>query len=189
MRATFVGPEKFENNISWRPQDILEGQCSLSSAIEQQIELGKLGTCLEGWRVSLNRNSPSYDSRIEQSPLYRQQNVEFGYLNLTVKHWEKPPLKKEIWSVQPGDILIPKIAPLKAALINEGHPRHPADGNLLILRRVESGMAVWVLLCLNMGDYTRRLTSSSSTGKLLRVGKKAINALKLPSPKPSSCLR
>ena len=138
-------------------------------------ELG--GICIDGWRASDSPNSVAFDERIAQAHLYRQSNIQCFYLTLADEHWN-PPEQEEIWCVQPGDVVVTKFAPIRAALAPENARRHPVDGNTIIVRGLVPDFAAWLAICLNRPEFQELLLISA--GILRRVGLRALASLRLP---------
>jgi len=82
------------------------------------------------------------------------------------------------WCVQPGDIVLNKLAPLRAAFVSPAARRHPVDGNSLIVRGLPLSAAAWLALCLNRPEYEQLLLIES--GVLRRVGLGTLANLRLP---------
>lgn len=136
---------------------------------------------LEGWRVSETPKALDYDPRAASTPVYRQANIKPLRLQLGIQHWASPRIEGR-WCVRPGDVVLNKLAPIRAAIIPPAAKRHPVDGNSLIIRDLSRAEAAWVALCLNHAGYERLLLLDS--GVLDRVGLKALGALRLPPIPP-----
>src|ERR1700674_4761621 len=72
------------------------------------------GQVLEGWRVSETPGAITYDPLAATTPIYRQSNVGRLHLFPSATHWQ-PPQMAERWCVQPGDVVLNKLAPVRAA--------------------------------------------------------------------------
>jgi hypothetical protein len=142
-------------------------------------ELG--GQVIEGWRASETPKAIDYDPRVASTPVYRQANIKQLRLQLGSQHWCSPQIEGR-WCVRPGDVVLNKLAPVRAALVSPAAKRHPVDGNTLIVRDLSRTEAVWVALCLNHPGYERLLLLDS--GVLARVGLKALAALRIPPVPP-----
>lgn len=135
------------------------------------------GVVLEGWRVSETPATKTYDANAASTPIYRQSNIGHLRLVLSETHWT-PPAVTERWCVQPGDVVVNKHMPVRAALISPASRRHPVDGNSLIVRGLPLPIATWLALCLNRPEYQQLLLMES--GILRRVGLRALANLRLP---------
>ena len=119
----------------------------------------------------------SYDARAAATPIYRQSNVGRLRLLLSTPHWD-PPQMAERWCVQPGDVVLNKLAPVRAAIVSPAARRHPVDSNSLVVRGLPRPTATWLALCLNRPEYEQLLLIES--GVLRRVGLATLANLRLP---------
>ena len=132
---------------------------------------------IEGWRVSETPGALTYDPRAETTPIYRQSNLGRLRLHLGPSHWATPSMT-EHWCIQPGDVVLNKLGPVRAALVPPAARRHPVDGNSLIVRGLPLPAAAWLAVCLNQSAYEDLLVIES--GILRRVGVKTLLGLRLP---------
>lgn len=84
----------------------------------------------------------------------------------------------ERWCVQPGDVVVNKLAPLRAAVVSPASRRHPVDGNSIIVRGLPRPTAVWLAVCLNRPEYEQLLLIGS--GVLRRIGLSTLATLQIP---------
>lgn len=84
--------------------------------------------------------------------------------------------------MQPDDVVLNKLAPVRAAFVSPNARRHPVDGNSLIVRGLSRATAAWVALCLNRPGYEHLLLIES--GVLRRVGINTLASIRVP-PVPS----
>jgi len=84
----------------------------------------------------------------------------------------------EKWCVQPGDVVVNKLSPVRAAVVSHAAKRHPVDGNSLIVRGLARPAATWLALCLNRPEYEQLLLVES--GVLRRVSVGTLTNLRLP---------
>ena len=75
---------------------------------------------------------------------------------LGAQHWDPPQITAR-WCVQPGDVVLNKLAPIRAAFVSANAKRHPVDGSSLIVRGLAFPQAAWVALCLNQPEYEQLL--------------------------------
>jgi hypothetical protein len=139
------------------------------------------GQVLEGWRVSTDPSAVAYDARAATTPIYRQANIGRLRLLLEAHHWESPQIQGR-WCVEPDDIVVNKLAPVRAAFVSSSARRHPVDGNTVIVRGLSRSVAAWTALCLNHPGYEQLLLLDS--GVLQRVGLGALSSLHVP-PAPA----
>lgn len=119
----------------------------------------------------------AYDPCAATTPVYRQSNVGHLRLWLAEAHWESPKVEGR-WCVQPGDVVLNKHGPVRAALVSAAARRHPVDGNTLIVRGLPWATAVWLAVCLNRPEYEELLLIES--GLLRRVNLGALESLRVP---------
>jgi hypothetical protein len=174
----FVAPELLGAAPGWLPLYFAgPSAVALRAGIAGQTIDELAGQVLEGWRVSETPKALDYDPRAASTPVYRQANIKQLRLQLGAQHWASPQIEGR-WCVQPGDVVLNKLAPVRAAFVSPAAKRHPVDGNTLIVRGLSAAEAAWVALCLNHAGYERLLFLDS--GVLDRVGLKALTALRLP---------
>ena len=123
----------------------------------------------------------AFDARAAKAPIYRQANIRQLHLQLAEQHWTSPQIS-ERWCVQPDDVVLNKIAPVRAAYVSPNARRHPVDSNSLIVRGLSTSAAVWVALCLNQPSYQQLLLIES--GVLQRVGLGSLTSLRVPPVPP-----
>ena len=136
---------------------------------------------LEGWRVSEAPGSLAYDPRAAKTPVYRQANVGRLRLLLSEQQWD-PPQVTGRWCVRPDDVVLNKLAPVRAAFVSTAAHRHPADGNSLIVRGLPRSAAAWLALCFNHSGYQQLLLIEF--GVLKRVGIGSLTSLRIPRAPP-----
>ena len=178
----FVSPDLLQAAPGWSPA-YFAGPAAVALRAGQHgstiKDLG--GRVLEGWRVSETPGSLTYDPRAATTPIYRQSNIGRLRLQLAGPHWD-PPQIAERWCIQPGDVVLNKLAPVRAALVSAAARRHPVDGNSLIVRGLPRPIATWLALCLNRPEYEQLLLVES--GVLRRVGLGTLANLRLPPLPP-----
>lgn len=182
VSASFVAPDLLGAAPSWLPSYFAGATAAaLRAGIAGQTihELG--GEILDGWRVSETPTALDYDPSAASTPVYRQANIKPLRLQLGAQHWASPQIEGR-WCVRPGDVVLNKLAPVRAAFVSPAAKRHPVDGNTLIVRDLARAEAAWVALCLNHSGYERLLLRDS--GVVDRVGMKALAALRVPPVPP-----
>jgi len=137
-------------------------------------------------------------------PIYRQANLAPLRFDLEAVHWQTPTLESEE-CVSPGDIVINKLAPVRAAWATARLPRHPADASCIIIRwegrdeqvslfnsdpilpeRRGLMVAFWTAVCLNQPAYQEYLLRRSGAAFLPRVRMSVLRKLKLPPAPPEA---
>lgn len=182
VSASFVAPSLLGAAPGWLPSYFAGATAAaLRAGIAGQTIPGLGGEILEGWRVSETATALDYDPRAASTPVYRQANIKPLRLQLGTQHWASPQIEGR-WCVRPGDVVLNKLAPVRAAFVSPAAKRHPVDGNTLIVRDLTRAEAAWFALCLNHSGYERLLLLDS--GVLDRVGMKALAALRVPPVPP-----
>jgi len=138
--------------------------------------------CLDGWRTSSDPDSPLYDELAEDSPRYRQANIGIFAINMDAHHCLRPIVENQPYCVLPGDVLTPRIPPLRAALVSDSHHRHPIDGNCFIVRGLSPLDAAWLLALLNEKEYEAWFVARSGSQALPRIGLKDLRQCPFPEP-------
>lgn len=168
--------------MGWSPE-LFAGPAAVA------IRAGVSGTTLaemgarviDGWRVSETPGAMNYDPRAADTPVYRQANIGQFRLVLGDQHWATPRITGR-WCVQPDDVVLNKLAPVRAAFVTPNAKRHPVDGNSIIVRGLSRRAAAWLAVCLNQAGYEQLLVVES--GVLKRVGLGALASLQLPPAPP-----
>jgi len=182
VSASFVPPDLLEAAPGWSPAFFAGPAAVALRAGSRGVSVSDLGGgVLEGWRVSETPGALAYNPRAATTPVYRQGNIGRLRLVLTARHWD-PPQMTGRWCVQPDDVVLNKLAPVRAAFVSAAARRHPVDGNSLIVRGLSRPSAVWVTLCINQPGYEQLLLSES--GGLRRVGIGTLASLRVPAVPP-----
>lgn len=170
MAFRFVNPFEIEAAASWLPA-LFSGQASLIARLAAHSRLlGEVSQCLEGWRTSPDPLSSLHDPLVKDSPHYRQANIEPFFLAIERHHCQRPIVENQPSCVLPGDVVIPKIPPLKAALVAESNHRHPIDGNCFLVRGIKPADAAWLLVLLNEKESEDWFLARSKSLTLPRIG-------------------
>jgi hypothetical protein len=176
----WVSPDLLEQEDVWGA-DLFCGsaaQILFGKGIRKLLkQLG--GNCLEGWRVSTNPRAEGYDSRIETTPVYRQSNLDPMRFKLEPSHWQTPQIEAE-WCVQPGDVVLNKLLPIRAVLVTDRTYRHPIDANCLLIRGLDRITSAWVAFCLNQKPYEAYLTQHQGLAVLPRASLGELRQLRVP---------
>ncbi len=177
-----TAPPELLATMGWSPELFVGPAAVAIRAGMTGTTLARMGARLiDGWRVSETPGAMNYDSRAADTPVYRQANIGQFQLLLGDQHWAKPQITGR-WCVQPDDIVLNKLAPVRAALVPPNAKRHPVDGNSIIVRGLSLRAAAWLAVCLNQDGYQRLLVVES--GVLKRVGLGALASVRLP-PAPA----
>jgi hypothetical protein len=174
VKAGWIESAQVTSASDWRPAYHFSPAMQLERLGAGWPRLGSLAECLDGWRVSTNPASLSYDGRVETSPIYRMRHIGDARLLTEAEHWQAPQVTGAPFCVQPNDILVRKVGKVGAALVGDRHRRHPADANLAIVRGLGTAQALWVAYCLSRPLYRAYLERSEGITTLVRVGLKQL---------------
>lgn len=180
----FVSPHILHQQGHWSADLFCGSAAKIFRGDRLRVTIRDLGSCFEGWRVSTQPGASGYDPRIAETPIFRQANLGCLSFRLDTEHWNAPTIE-EMWCVQPGDVVLNKIPPLRAALATLRLPRHPIDGNCILIRGIKDPYGAWVALCLNQEPYAAYLTQRMGAAVLPRVSLKALSELGIPLPTAS----
>ena len=164
--------------MGWSPELFVGPAAVAIRAGVLRAPLAEMGArVIDGWRASESPGAMTYDPRAATTPIYRQANIGQFRLVLGEQHWAPPRITGR-WCVQPDDVVVNKLAPVRAAFVSSNAKRHPVDGNSIIVRGLSRCAAAWVAVCLNHASYEQLLVVES--GVLKRVGLGALASLRLP---------
>jgi hypothetical protein len=137
--------------------------------------LRDLATIAEGWRGTAIDN----DDADALLPMYHTGNIQCMRLVPGSEHL-RAPTTNLAQSLLPGDVVVTKFVPPRAAVVPELAHRHPADGNCMILRGLTPTWAMWAAWCLNQPPVGTYLSITSGRGFILRINQGALGELRLP---------
>lgn len=183
VKSSWLAADRFHDHQDWRADYHLSPAAWLGSHSGSWPVLGDLGQCLDGWRVSTTPGAPGYDPAIERTPVYRLRHLEPMELRTEPEHWSSPVVADRAYCVAPFDLLIRRVGSVAAALVGEGHRRHPADANLGIVRGLSPSAALWTAYCINQPHYRDYLEGERTVTALVRVGLRRIANMPL-APMP-----
>ena len=112
-------------------------------------------------------------------PTYRPLHIK----NMTVTpdegHLESPIDHPE--SVGPGDVVISKFLPVRAAMVTQETPRFPVDSNCVRIVGLEENVAFWVAAVMNHPTLREAWTRQAGSSRALpRLGVRDIKSLRIP---------
>lgn len=157
--------------------------------------------CVEGLREKAAAAGSPPPSDVVRDPIYQMGNLEPLRFRLDREHWKTPTNVEQPASVEPGDVVVKKTAPVTAAWAARGLPRHPADVACIPIKwekpssddmgleaftaareRQTLTAQFWVALCLNQPEYEESLLRLSGASVLPRIRVSALRELTLPTP-------
>ncbi len=187
MKFRTTKPGEMSAAESWLPVLFCGQAGRVASMATDAPRLGDVAIqCLDGWRISSDPQSILYDPLSEDSPRYRQANIGVFFLNIEIQHSLRPIVENRPYCVKPGDVVVPRIPPLRASLVSANNHRHPIDGNCFLVRGMKPGDAAWLLALLNEEEFEAWLIARSGSQVLPRIGLRDLR--KLPFPDPPAAL-
>jgi len=181
VRLSRVKPEILQREDNWGAELFCSDAALIFKSDTNGFILRERGDCIEGWRVSTNKSAKDYDRRIETTPIYRQANLRNLEFHLDKEHWKSPGIESK-YCVKPGDVVVNKISPLRSSLSTSRLPRHPIDGNCILVRGIKEPFNTWLAICLNKKPYEAYLLNRQGLSTLARVGLKVLSQLYFPLP-------
>lgn len=146
----------------------------LAWASGERVDLGRFASeIIEG-----KRETPSVGPQREEGPVYRQANLAPMRWKLTPEQWKQPTFLDRT-CVRPGDVVVNKLAPVRAAVVTSRLYRHPVDSNCYLIRGMDQPIAFWAALCLNQPLYAEYLVRLAGASILPRVTMRALRELPL----------
>jgi len=113
--------------------------------------------------------------------LYRPSHIGDGVLVPDAAYLEVPPTRSSR-SIGPGDVLVSKFLPPRAALVSPGMPRHAPDGNCLRVIGLRQEVALWITGLLSHPGFAPRIAQHGSGRSLPRIGARELAELPFPAP-------
>lgn len=139
------------------------------------VMLAQLGAGIsEGQRPGRDDDNPD-------APLYRPSHLDRGVLRPEALHLRVAPARTSR-AVGPGDVVIGKFLPPRAALITPGAPRHAPDANCLRVLFADVRQALWVTAVLSHPAFAEALSRQLAGSALPRLGARDLAQLPFPPP-------
>jgi len=114
-------------------------------------------------------------------PVYRLSNLGAMELRLEPEHCASPRIVSSR-CVCPGDIVVSKSAPVRAAIATPNIFRHPVDANCYLVRGLDLAMGFWFALCINQPAFGDYLVRKSGAAIVPRVRADVLGSVRLPRP-------
>lgn len=171
-----VGNRKVDP-MCWSPELVLTG----SAALPGTTLLSQLAEIIEGKRnVTGGGDVPG-----DRLSTYGQANVGVLRWHLDAAQFLTRP-QVDRAAVQPGDIVVNKILPLRAAWVSPRLRRHPVDANCILIRGLETATSFWTAVCLNQPLYKDHLAAAAEGAVLARLKVRSLRDLPI-LPTPEEC--
>jgi hypothetical protein len=114
-------------------------------------------------------------------PVYRLSNIGELEMRLEPQHAASPMFANNR-CVGPGDVVVSKIAPVRAAFVTPNVFRHPVDANCFLVRGLDLAMGFWFALCINQPAFGEYLVRKSGAAIVPRVRADVLESVRLPRP-------
>jgi hypothetical protein len=156
-----------EREGTWDPQFFCGPIAPLLDEATTQALHRTKAQIIEGWRGTATSQTQQRGG-VAPQPIYRMSNVGELELRLGPEHCV-PPAGSDLRCVRPGDILVTKGVPIRAAIASSQVFRHRADANCYVIRGLNQTDGFWVALCLNQPAYAEYLTRKSGAARVPRM--------------------
>ena len=164
-----VSPELIAREQNLDPQVYCGPMVALLSDSNAPSIKGLGGHVLEGWRGESTADSPVFGP------------TDLRRLELELKpHHSQPPGWEGKYSVRPGDVLVNKVWPVRAAWITEAMFRHRFESSCYAIRGLRPADGFWLALCLNQLNLAYCLLRKSGAGVLPRIRMSALQTFRFP---------
>ena len=168
-----VSPNLLEREETWDPQVFCGGILPLLSLPDERVVTIDGVDVVEGQRSEEGLKNPG--------PIYRVSNVGGLELGMDSEHYSSP-VSAGDRCVVPGDIVVSKIAPVRASIATSSVFRHPVDANCCIVRGLGVATGFWFALCINQPAFGEYLVRKSGAAIVPRVAADALKSIRLPKP-------
>ena len=169
-----IPPDALDSEGSWDPAQFLCSQFPFLRLASRQLPLVSVASVFEGER------SPRSDADAESTCVYRARALSPFELTPTPEQWRAASSFGPL-PVQPGDVILKRVAPVAAAVVTSGMPTLPVDGNCFVIRGLAEADAWWVAFCLNHPACADYLLSKSGRGILSRVSLSVLRHWTIPA--------
>ena len=174
----YIQASLLDREGTWDPQFFCGSIASLLNGTTIQALHRTKAQIIEGWRGTTSGHTQERRS-VEPQPIYRMSNIGELELRLGPEHCISP-AGSDRRCVRPGDVVVTKGVPIRAALASSQVFRHRADANCYVIRGLNQADGFWVALCLNQPAYTAYLTRKSGATIVPRVRMAVLRAAPFP---------
>ena len=166
-----VSAALIEREGTWDPQVFAGPMVPLLQLPDSRTACASDAVILEGWRASRGTDAVG--------PVYRASNVGEFELRLEPDHCSTP-VRADERCVRPGDIVVTKGTPIRAALTPVNVFRHPVDANCYLVRGLELAEGLWFAMCVNQPMFADYLVRKSGAGIVSRVRSDVLATSRFP---------
>ena len=188
---TFLPPEFLAGDSQWCAE-LYCGEVKRLYSLSDRKPIA--GTIIEGLRLTA-KDIQGRLTQEEINSVVRPGQIDNFRLELTIDNWSGIFFEPEIETsqtasfkkrfLQTGDVILKRIAPMRAAWITPSVPHVPVDENCFIVRYLQRADAFWLCLCLNQPIYNSYLTRNTRGTSLFRVSIKSLENTEIPTPPES----
>ena len=173
-KSAMIPPVALDSEASWNSALFLRSKFRFLWLASQSRALASFANVFEGDR------SLQSDPSTEALLLYRARSLSPFQLIPTPDQWRTAapfgPLP-----VQPGDVILKRVAPVVAAVVTGGLPPLSVDNNCFVIRGLSEADAWWLAFCLNHPACADYLLSKSGRGILSRVSLSVLRGWTVPA--------
>jgi len=137
------------------------------------------GRVIEGRRGSANGK----EIHGSDGPLATYRGSSIGDLELRLSpELCVSPARSDSHCVRPGDVVVTKGSPIRAAIVSNALFRHPVDANCYLIRGLTEAQGLWVALVLNQGAFAEYLIRKSGAAIVPRIRMSVLRDMPIPEP-------
>ena len=173
-KFAIISPDALDSEASWDSALFLRSQYRFLWMTPHHHPLTSLARVFEGDRGMRTSGDP------ESAFVYRASAISPFELIPTPEQWRTAAPSGPL-SVQPGDVVLKRVAPIAAAVVTSGLPALSVDGNFFVIRGLPEADAWWIAFCLNHPACADYLLSKSGRGVLSRVSLSVLRSWTVPA--------
>ena len=172
----FIASEDIAEQGHWNAAIYVGAPLMVKRVSTNGIRIKDTGKSIEGWR-----DAGKQEQGQVPVPVFRQPDLAPMRFFPSEEHWQAPQIEGP-WCLKPGDVVVNRTLPFRAAWVTSSLHHHPIDANCIIIRvqKADRALGFWIALCLNQQIYTSYLAAQSSGSALTRINLKMLSDLKLP---------
>jgi hypothetical protein len=174
----YISADLLASNNHWSSEVYCHKADFVVVVAESIVRIDQLANCFEGLRIQPDPKPLSVGMIENELVIYKPTNVQHMILAPERSHFYADPLPSRT-QVEPGDVVVTKHAPVRAALATKAVVGHMIDSNCLIIRGLQLGLAFWTAYCINHPLYLQRLLIGTT---LPRVSLRQLRSLAIPRP-------
>lgn len=174
LKTARISPDALDSEASWDSALFLRSQFRFLWLASRHHPLAAFASVFEGNRAQRS------DADAESVFVYRASAISPFELISTPEQWRTAAPSGPL-SVQPGDVILKRVAPIAAAVVTSGLPALSVDGNFFVIRGLPETDAWWIAFCLNHPACADYLLSKSGRGVLSRVSLSVLRSWMVPA--------